>query len=167
MRRLFSCAALVAAVVLSTGCSRWGISTPPALIYSNTTTPFAGRGGPRTGGPPKPVIVSDDLIVSTGVVHRIELNIPFVEWSRFIGVGWGDAGLENVMAKGGIGEMMYADGQVIEVLRIYTQSRMIVYGLPEGAEESPAGPGGPPPGVGAPGGTRPGSEGEQPPVTNN
>ncbi len=130
-RRIMALAALAFAPLLLGGCERTGIGLPMAMIYENTTTPFRVR--PRSQGPPKPLIITDDLKETRVRSYRLAANIPGIPASsRILSVGWGNISGERAIREGEFRDVVYADAQTISVLGLYTKTVIKAYGLTEG-----------------------------------
>lgn len=141
-RRLLGWALAMGILVTCGGCTRMGVGTPRALLYSNTTTPMTLKGG--FGRPSMGVKIPEDVRVGRATAYGVEPNVPGVPGGRALSVAWGDVSLEAAMADGGLGEVLYGDAHVITVLGIFTKATIEVYGpSPEDVEEPARGrPGG-------------------------
>jgi len=146
---------LVGAALVLSGCTRWGIGKPPALVYQNTTTPMwlvRSPDGPpqRVGGAPTanlesterpsfmdPLTLPANAVVGRSRAFKIGAQIPGIPASsRILSVGWGNASLEKAIEDGGLERLTFADAQEIEILGIFHKVVMHAYGPPR-AEPTP------------------------------
>lgn len=134
---------LCLAVPLLSSCffmdGRTGVGLAPAFVYKNVTTPMSA--GPRGG----PGLVINGPIKSYSVTaHRIGLDIPFVfppGVGDALSVGWGNMSLERALREGEIDSFLFADGNEMTILGLYTRNRIIVYSEVREESEVVAAPG--------------------------
>ena len=128
-RNGWAAAAIAATVALLAGCNsaRVGVGLPVAMIYKNTTAPLTANIDRRTGDP---MVIPKDVRMGKATAYALDFSIPGLEFTRALSVGWGDMSLERALKDGGLGEVSYGDGQEVQILRIFTRARVIVYGPP-------------------------------------
>lgn len=140
---------LAGAALIFSGCTRWGIGKPPALVYQNTTTPMwlvRSPDGPpqRVGAPPTesldgaarpsfmdPLTLPENAVVGRSRAFKLGAQIPGIPASsRILSVGWGNASLEKAIEDGELERLTFADAQEIEILGIFHKVVMHAYGPP-------------------------------------
>lgn len=128
---------LAAMTLVLSGCSRFGVSQPRALIYQNTVTPLTMK-RPAFGSPG--VEIPANLEEARLHAHQVELDSPIptlgLFWMKALSVGWGDIGTERTLQVGGFDEVVYADAHIFSILGVYTRSTVIAWGVPTDVDSS-------------------------------
>lgn len=123
---------LTIALAFLAGCGlkdgRVGVALPPGIIYENTIAPLTfKRSGPDRGAS---VVIPDNLRRGEATAYSLDLGLPGIPGGFYLSSGWGRMDLQQALDNGGIGEVVYADGETLKILRIFTRTTIIVYGTP-------------------------------------
>jgi hypothetical protein len=127
--RLASVTALLAALVLVSGCARFPaggnannyrspVIPPPGFLFSQVAAPLDIY---HEGSP---TIRSDGSGLKRGELKTSYLRVPFF-WLDF---AWGEADVAQAARQGRIETVHYADYEHFSVLGIYAEYRLRVYG---------------------------------------
>ncbi|HPK03591.1 MAG TPA: TRL domain-containing protein [Candidatus Sumerlaeota bacterium] len=90
------------------------VQPPPGFIYEQVSAPLSYNFAETPAQPGK-----------TGVSQANYLCIPFIPYLSF---SWGDVSIENAAREGNLDEVAYADYEVMQVLGVFTQMKIIAHG---------------------------------------